>query len=221
MITRRRREGNRCAVGGDHADGVPQTQQKNQLMDGGSDNHSVNCTDGFNNRSSNIMNMGAIKRNNNLYQGGKNRQSRYFLHTCTLLAATLTMAGAIRHAAFVTRAGHGSLMKPSSLVTKQQTLCHPRSLACWNSISNSRRSNAASSLWMASSEIETQSSEVEDDADWRTTLSAFQMYKAAYGDLKVPSRFVVPGMAPWPGEKYFYVQTFVLWGTCVGIELGI
>jgi len=27
------------------------------------------------------------------------------------------------------------------------------------------------------------------------------MYKAAYGDLKVPSRFIVPGIAPWPGER--------------------
>ena len=209
MITRRRRGGNRCSTDGDHADGVPQTQ--NQLMDGDSDNHSVNCTDGFNNRSSN---MGAIKRKNNLHQG-QNRQSRYFLHTCTMLAATLTMAGAIRHAAFVTRAGHGSLMKPSSSVTKQ-TLCHPRSLACGNSISNiSKRSNAAS-LWMSSSEIETQSSEVEDDADWRTTLAAFQMYKAAYGDLKVPSRFVVPGMAPWPGEKYFLRADIYTMGNLCG-----
>ena len=44
---------------------------------------------------------------------------------------------------------------------------------------------------------------VEDDEDkdeWRTVTAAFRMYKAAYGDLKVPSRFVVPGMAPWPGE---------------------
>ena len=40
----------------------------------------------------------------------------------------------------------------------------------------------------------------DDEAEWRTILAAFQMYKAAYGDLKVPSRFVVPGMAPWPGE---------------------
>lgn len=29
-------------------------------------------------------------------------------------------------------------------------------------------------------------------------MAAFQMYKAAYGDLKVPSRFVVPAMPPWP-----------------------
>ena len=40
----------------------------------------------------------------------------------------------------------------------------------------------------------------DDEVEWRTILAAFQMYKAAYGDLKVPSRFVVPGMAPWPGE---------------------
>ena len=40
----------------------------------------------------------------------------------------------------------------------------------------------------------------DDEAEWRMILAAFQMYKAAYGDLKVPSRFVVPAMAPWPCE---------------------
>jgi hypothetical protein len=38
-----------------------------------------------------------------------------------------------------------------------------------------------------------------DAQDWDALLAAFQMYKAAYGDLKVPSRFVVPSMPPWPG----------------------
>lgn len=39
-----------------------------------------------------------------------------------------------------------------------------------------------------------------DKEEWRAILAAFQMYKAAYGDLKVPTRFVVPAMAPWPGK---------------------
>jgi Helicase associated domain len=37
-----------------------------------------------------------------------------------------------------------------------------------------------------------------DDDEWKAVLAAFKMYKAAYGDLKVPQRFVVPDMAPWP-----------------------
>ena len=39
-----------------------------------------------------------------------------------------------------------------------------------------------------------------DEKEWNALLAAFQMYKAAYGDLKVPSRFVVPSMPPWPGK---------------------
>jgi hypothetical protein len=39
-----------------------------------------------------------------------------------------------------------------------------------------------------------------DEEEWNALLSAFKMYKAAYGDLKVPSRFVVPSMPPWPGK---------------------
>lgn len=62
-----------------------------------------------------------------------------------------------------------------------------------------------SSLQLAQpSDIEVQppyaQSEVEDEDEWRTVIASFQMYKAAYGDLKVPSRFIVPGIAPWPGE---------------------
>lgn len=37
-----------------------------------------------------------------------------------------------------------------------------------------------------------------EEAEWKALIAAFQMYKAAYGDLKVPSRFVVPAMPPWP-----------------------
>jgi len=55
-------------------------------------------------------------------------------------------------------------------------------------------------LSATSADSEAVSSPVEDEDEWRTVLAAFQMYKAAYGDLKVPSRFVVPGMAPWPGK---------------------
>lgn len=38
-----------------------------------------------------------------------------------------------------------------------------------------------------------------EEEEWRAMISAFQMYKAAYGNLKVPLRFVVPSLAPWPG----------------------
>jgi hypothetical protein len=38
----------------------------------------------------------------------------------------------------------------------------------------------------------------EDEEEWKAVLSAFRMYKAAYSDLKIPQRFVVPSMKPWP-----------------------
>jgi hypothetical protein len=43
---------------------------------------------------------------------------------------------------------------------------------------------------------------VSDQADWKALLMALQLFKAAYGNLKVPKLFVVPSMAPWPGEFY-------------------
>lgn len=39
-----------------------------------------------------------------------------------------------------------------------------------------------------------------DQAEWKALLAALRMYKAAYGDLKVPQRFVVPSMLPWPSK---------------------
>mmetsp|Transcript_37679 Transcript_37679/g.82549 ORF Transcript_37679/g.82549 Transcript_37679/m.82549 type:complete len:1014 (-) Transcript_37679:79-3120(-) len=37
-----------------------------------------------------------------------------------------------------------------------------------------------------------------DESEWQAVIAALQMYNAAYGDLKVPSRFVVPSLPPWP-----------------------
>ena len=48
------------------------------------------------------------------------------------------------------------------------------------------------------------SSSDSDEDEWRALIASFQMYKAAYGDLKVPSRFVVPSMPPWPGKFYYF-----------------
>ncbi|KAG7346951.1 helicase domain protein [Nitzschia inconspicua] len=50
-----------------------------------------------------------------------------------------------------------------------------------------------------------------DQAEWKAVLMALQLYKAAYGDLKVPMLFVVPSMAPWPEAA---------WGLKLGKKVG-
>ena len=45
-----------------------------------------------------------------------------------------------------------------------------------------------------------------DESEWQAVTAALQMYKAAYGDLKVPSRFVVPSLPPWPGKFRTYAR---------------
>jgi len=164
--------------------------------------------------------LGILRAEKNLRQRRSN--SRHFLHTCTILATLTLFAGAIHDAAFVTRTGHGKFLMQS---TKNRG-CSYSSLALSSPCRSSGPSNLSrsklfafnhgpvmssisarlSSLRMAqSSDVELQSqntqSDVEDEDEWRTAVAAFQMYKAAYGDLKVPSRFIVPGMAPWPGEE--------------------
>ena len=141
-------------------------------------------------------------------------------HTIYILAAmTLVRAKVPQTTAFVTRRGGQSLQR--SLQSDDET--HYNSAATVANLmlsttnkstrsifglgrssgilsSNPTRSGTPSWLLSATSaDSETTSSAVEDEDEWRTVIAAFQMYKAAYGDLKVPSRFVVPGMAPWPG----------------------
>jgi len=51
------------------------------------------------------------------------------------------------------------------------------------------------------------SNKKSDQHEWRAIFLALQLYKAAYGDLKIPASFVVPAAAPWPEPA---------WGTTLG-----
>jgi len=42
----------------------------------------------------------------------------------------------------------------------------------------------------------------DDSSEFEVLLGALKMYRAAYGDLRVPSRFVVPSMPPWPEHAW-------------------
>ena len=53
-----------------------------------------------------------------------------------------------------------------------------------------------------------------DEGEWQAVTAALQMYKAAYGDLKVPSRFVVPSLPPWPG-KFRLILIYVHCTLCI------
>ncbi len=55
--------------------------------------------------------------------------------------------------------------------------------------------NSHTRLYMAPKKTE------PEEDEWKALLAALHMYKAAYGDLKVPLRFIVPGMPPWPGKN--------------------
>lgn len=37
-----------------------------------------------------------------------------------------------------------------------------------------------------------------DQQEWKAIFVALQLYKAAYGDIKIPIEFIVPAAAPWP-----------------------
>lgn len=61
---------------------------------------------------------------------------------------------------------------------------------------------SAADVEKSSSESSNDDGGPEDAKEWKAIVSSFKMYKAAYGDLKVPSRFVVPSMPPWPSDGW-------------------
>lgn len=65
-----------------------------------------------------------------------------------------------------------------------------------------RPSVRGSRLCLSSSTNDDESSSSSDEEEWQAVLAAFKMYKAAYGNLKVPLRFVVPALPPWPGSLF-------------------
>jgi hypothetical protein len=64
-------------------------------------------------------------------------------------------------------------------------------------VGSSPNSRAAATALQMSSGAEP---EGDDQHEWKALVAAFQMYKAAYGDLRVPLRFIVPSMPPWPSK---------------------
>lgn len=66
-------------------------------------------------------------------------------------------------------------------------------------------------LFMSSNPESSTGSSKSDQNEWRAVFLGLQLYKAAYGDLKVPAKFVVPSTAPWPEPA---------WGLKLGLKVG-
>ena len=157
-------------------------------------------------------NFSAARRHTN---NRKRRPSRYHLMCTTILytlaITKLTFANAFNNIAmFSSRIGRGNFqIKSSTNRILGSPNRHKSSIS--NQLQMNTKRSAFTSLKMSDMDVQSQQTEhsnVEDEDEWRTVLAAFQMYKAAYGDLKVPSRFIVPGMAPWPGK--FALMLFVV-----------
>ena len=142
--------------------------------------------------------------NENTYRQTSSR----LIHTCQNLAIVAAIALSASCAnAFST--GTSNSNGRSAIINRNiQTQSHQpipiRKRAAFIS-SNSRSHSISSTAIFATQKKVKKASKTKktgksDKEEWDAVLDAFQMYKAAYGDLKVPSRFVVPSMPPWPGE---------------------
>lgn len=155
--------------------------------------------------------------------GGRGRAAvRTASIALTTLAVLTVSTGAVRPAAFVAPraggvgrilSGRGDMMTSTSIpsTSSRSVLFQrggrerwarrvaPRPSAFFPSSSSSSSLSAEAQQEMSEQEQQPDTpSGGDEDGEWHTLVSAFRMYKAAYGDLKVPSRFVVPAMAPWP-----------------------
>jgi hypothetical protein len=137
----------------------------------------------------------------------RNSNPRFVVVSCALFLATVTLAGAFHHAASSTRigrAGRRALTAAShERVDRGRRAPYARSFARlgpFEAAPSPSRLRLSAQPDVEQVPADAAALEGGDEDAWRTVLAALRMYKAAYGDLKVPSRFVVPGMAPWPGE---------------------
>lgn len=111
--------------------------------------------------------------------------------------------------AFQVRTGPTSVnLRHPSFAVRTQIQRHPRQQLNSNNNKSLRKWNTLTNLHAESIEQQESSlgsTEKSDSDEWNTLVASFKMYKAAYGDLKVPSRFVVPSIPPWPSKSSFYV----------------
>jgi hypothetical protein len=127
------------------------------------------------------------------------QQSYFTTLTAFTIAATCLVSSA---AAFTSTRTNGVLDK---------AFLHPTSPGMRSAPLRPFGSHVQSTSSAPSTRLFASSDPSSDKAEWRGLLKAFQMYKAAYGDLRVPTRFIVPSMPPWPEAA---------WGMKLGHKVG-
>mmetsp|Transcript_1334 Transcript_1334/g.2413 ORF Transcript_1334/g.2413 Transcript_1334/m.2413 type:complete len:1006 (-) Transcript_1334:39-3056(-) len=90
-----------------------------------------------------------------------------------------------------------SLLKNPAFISNQRLVTSPCAIH-----TGSQTTNTLLFATQKEASLSNRNSSSPDAEEWDALLAAFQMYKAAYGDLKVPSRFVVPSMPPWPESAW-------------------
>jgi len=107
----------------------------------------------------------------------------------------------------------GSPSSPHLLFMARPKRANSSSSADSSSSSRSNSKTSSSSTNPLPQDTEngnTDAQQGNDTDEWMAMVAAFQVYKAAYGDLKVPSRFIVPSMMPWPESA---------WGMKLGLRV--
>jgi len=142
----------------------------------------------------------------------------YFSHLTKLMAVTIFAAYVVSSASAFTQTQNqlgittntraSSKLQSLSLLGKRMSFSTP----VWTETSLRSSSSTRRTRLVLSAETESSAgSSKSDQKEWKAVFLALQLYKAAYGDLKVPARFVVPSAAPWPEPA---------WGMKLGQKVG-
>ena len=102
-----------------------------------------------------------------------------------------------RHGKSICAASGRTVPSSGTIIHSKASFLTPSKTA---SAFSTKKSLSSTRLFMST---ENKSPKSADQQEWRAVFLALQLYKAAYGDLKVPPHFVVPAVAPWPGMFLF------------------
>ena len=118
------------------------------------------------------------------------RESALIFRRSLYLASLVTISCATTGVAFHWSSNQVIIMRRHRDFSKSNALVSPLSVTF-------NRPLVCSPL---SSSNEHDPDSADDQDEWNALIAAFRMYKAAYGDLRVPLRFIVPSMPPWPSK---------------------
>ena len=119
----------------------------------------------------------------------------HFSYFSKFTVVTIIAAYAVSSASAFTQLQNQMRATPSSLLGRRQS-----SISFVRTKTDFLSFSSRTKLFLSKDTGSSSGSSKSDQQEWKAVFLTLQLYKAAFGDLKVPAKFVVPSAAPWPGR---------------------